>query len=132
MDAKVARVMGWNAWKVSSCTGHWLRMTPPGDEDVPNYWECAQGDEEIWVPDLSNVPRYSTQWGAAGLALEWAYDNGWSVEVCSLALIPRGWRCTMQNMFCADFFTHPVCIEESADTGPLAICQAILKAFGDG
>ena len=79
---------------------------------------------------IRDLPDYSDNDAAACQVLDRMYSDGWTVDVGSLALVPRGWRSHMTNTFCDDFYTHPRSVEANGDTRALAICLAALKAKG--
>lgn len=112
LDALVAEtVMGWRALQDSHCA------------------ECeamiAEGTLMMSDPQglVGVVPDYSTSIAAAWEVFEWLCKRGDDVaEVVQLTWnIQTGWWCTSERWVTVD-------VQGNADTAPLAICLAALKA----
>lgn len=94
-------------------------------------WRLSGGPPYYLIDgQIRDLPDYSDNDAAACQVLDRMYSDGWTVDVGSLALVPRGWRSHMTNTFCDDFYTHPRSVEANGDTRALAICLAALKAKG--
>ena len=116
LDALVARlVFGAESW------------CPDQEDEYDLICTCERGPSRTWH-QKDPLPHFSTDDAAACEVMDKLYDDGWVVDVGSLALVPRGWRSHMVNMFCDDFHRQPKYVEASADTRPLAICRAALLA----
>ena len=122
LDALVAeKVMGWR--RVSDGQFYFW----PSKEMVE---ALRMSHPDLLAVDYFAAPEFSADIAAAWKVVEKMYSDGWTVSVGSLAAKPRGWRCTVSHMHADDFYRHPESYEANADTAPLAICRAVLKAVG--
>jgi hypothetical protein len=109
LDAKIAVLLGWT------------EVTPRRNAD--GSWSGVRHD---WPqPVVDDIPRYSTDIGAAWAVVGKMRENGYYVEL-------RGWVQVADFMAC---FRMPggrerCCITD--DDAPLAICRAALAAMAEG
>jgi len=107
LDALVAeKVMGWTDW--------WV------DREGPNATMKTFGFPPGVTDTYSEPPHYSTDIADAWLVVEKLRKDG-----CPFLF---GHNRNPHNGWFADFLLHP--LVEYADTAPLAVCRAALKAVG--
>lgn len=132
LDALIAeKVMGWQAQHRSDmCDGSkFIRCSACGALGRGNCYGDGQGQmqircgEVVTCCDEAALPNYSTDIATAWCIIEkLTTDNPyWCIDVRQ-SLKPRGWWC---NIGVPDSW-----IKQWAETAPLAICLAALKAMG--
>lgn len=121
LDSLVAeKVMGFRWWR-SSQTGR--RAIFPDDKVQPWFKEVASGDESFCSDHDWAVPHYSTDIAAAWTVVKKLGDDGWSMNL-EWKGSDRSYANTAEVSFSRSFVAHAV-----ADTAPLAICLAAIRAI---
>lgn len=134
LDALVAeKVMGWR--RSLGCFDNRNNWNPEGVILVP-FPGTEYGPKREWttnpITNTRNVPHYSTDIAAAWEVVERLRENGW---VIGIGIDDEPWEdpagggthgCSLLG--CNRGRTDATDIREYADTTPLAICLAALKA----